>query len=86
MKEWDLLTLTCVRTLQGHKGPVNNISVSSKFIVSCSTDGHVRVWDREMPKTGGEDDNIQLQVIDNRNVNQQTTPRSFASEVPDITK
>ena len=76
------MTLTCIRTLQGHKGPVNGVTATSKFIVSCSTDGHIRVWDREMPKTGGEEDSIKLQVIDHRNVKLPTPPRSASSDGP----
>ena len=29
VKEWDLKTLVCVRSLQGHKGPVNDFKACS---------------------------------------------------------
>ena len=28
IKEWDLVNLTCVRSMQGHKGTVNDIKVN----------------------------------------------------------
>ena len=79
IKEWDVNTLACIRTLQGHKGPVNDFKVSDRFFVSCCTDGHIRVWDREIPKTGGEDDSIRMQIIDNRTQHSQKRPKSAVS-------
>ncbi|KAI0224248.1 hypothetical protein LSAT2_024736 [Lamellibrachia satsuma] len=45
VKEWDLLGMTCVRTLLGHKGVINDFKVTKERMVSCSSDGNVRVWD-----------------------------------------
>lgn len=29
MREWDLLTMTSVRVLQGHKGPIRDVKVGN---------------------------------------------------------
>lgn len=50
IREWDLVTMTSVRVLQGHKGPVRDIKVSSDRIVSCSDDGSIRIWDLFDPR------------------------------------
>ncbi|XP_067681342.1 uncharacterized protein [Haliotis asinina] len=50
VKEWDLSTMTCVRVLQGHKGPVRDIKVSAERAVTCSDDGTIRIWDFVLPK------------------------------------
>ncbi|XP_068731678.1 uncharacterized protein [Montipora capricornis] len=49
LKEWDVGTCTCLRSLQGHKGPVFCVKAAPHRIVSCSADGHTRVWDLDVP-------------------------------------
>jgi hypothetical protein len=31
VKQWDIGTMTCLRTLQGHKGPVQSVKVRAIF-------------------------------------------------------
>lgn len=35
MREWDLLTMTSVRVLQGHKGPIRDVKVRIFLVVPC---------------------------------------------------
>ncbi|XP_077998782.1 uncharacterized protein LOC144451749 [Glandiceps talaboti] len=49
IKEWDLNTMTCVRQLHGHKGPVRDIQITDDRLVSCSDDGNIRIWDLMTP-------------------------------------
>ena len=45
VKEWDLMTMTCVRYLQGPRGPVRDLKVDDRHIISCGDDGNIRIWD-----------------------------------------
>eukprot|EP00058_Branchiostoma_floridae_P011374 XP_002596862.1 hypothetical protein BRAFLDRAFT_99764 [Branchiostoma floridae] len=45
LKEWDLVTLTCLRSLHGHKGPIRQVKTLLHHVVSCSDDGFIRLWD-----------------------------------------
>lgn len=35
VREWDLLTMTSVRVLQGHKGPIRDVKVRICLVVPC---------------------------------------------------
>ncbi|XP_059140672.1 uncharacterized protein LOC131928617 isoform X2 [Physella acuta] len=48
VKEWDLKTMTCLRVLKGHLGPVRDVKVSDKRIVTCGDDGTTRIYDLDM--------------------------------------
>nr|XP_006813605.1 PREDICTED: mitochondrial division protein 1-like [Saccoglossus kowalevskii] len=56
VKEWDLNTMTCVRQLHGHKGPVRDVKISEDHLVSCSDDGNLRIWDLMTPLLKPPDD------------------------------
>ncbi|XP_036354980.1 lissencephaly-1 homolog B-like [Octopus sinensis] len=45
IKLWDLESRTCERTLYGHDHTVSSVTYSSRYIVSASRDGTVKVWD-----------------------------------------
>ena len=47
LKMWDSKIGAYLRSLRGHSGAVTSLSfsVDGSFLVSCSTDGTVRVWD-----------------------------------------
>lgn len=49
LKEWDVSTFTCLRSLQGHKGSVFCVKATPHRVVSCSADGHTRIWDLDIP-------------------------------------
>ncbi|XP_070576940.1 uncharacterized protein [Ptychodera flava] len=49
IKEWDLNTMTCVRQLHGHRGPVRDVQITDDRLVSCSDDGNIRIWDLMTP-------------------------------------
>lgn len=40
---WDLNTLLCVQTLQGHTGSVMSVLCWDKYLLSCSMDGTIKV-------------------------------------------
>jgi len=46
LKEWDLSTLTCVRTYQDHAKGIKAVSCNNSFIVSGSYDHSIKIWDR----------------------------------------
>ena len=46
VRVWDLAAQTCLRTLRGHTGAVNQvITLMDGRVASCSEDGTVRMWD-----------------------------------------
>ena len=49
-------------------------------MVSCSTDGHIRVWDTYAAALKADDDNVQMQVIDNRHPKPQQEGQSQEME------
>lgn len=55
VREWNLVTMTCVRTLVGHKGPVRDLQVARRRVVSVSEDGSCRIWEFHRPQTEGEE-------------------------------
>ena len=45
VKEWDLMTLTCLRSLVGCKGKILQIQIQKRFMVTVDTTGSIRIWD-----------------------------------------
>ena len=51
IKIWDLDSLNCVCTLEGHKDKINYFIQDKKgFIISCSSDDSIKFWDIEEEK------------------------------------
>ncbi|KAJ4158422.1 uncharacterized protein LMH87_008949 [Akanthomyces muscarius] len=48
---WDRATLTLVRQLRGHAGPVNAVQMRGNTVVSCSGDFLVKLWNLDTGKT-----------------------------------
>lgn len=62
LKEWDVSTCTCLRSLQGHKGPVFCVKAAPHRVVSCSADGFARIWDLvSLPEGKGQSKAIAFQ-------------------------
>ncbi|XP_072031068.1 uncharacterized protein [Amphiura filiformis] len=70
IKEWDLFSMTCVRALHGHRGPVRDVQATVDRVVSCSDDGNVRIWDLYTPclraGTKAAEDTIDTTTINQR--------------------
>ena len=47
IKVWDRKTGFCLRTLDGHRGPVNAVQLRGNFLVSASGDGVAKLWNLE---------------------------------------
>ena len=47
IKVWDRESGTCLRTLRGHRGPVNAVQLRGNFLVSASGDGVAKLWNLE---------------------------------------
>eukprot|EP01132_Coremiostelium_polycephalum_P010049 gene10049-12318_t len=48
IKVWDLTTMKCIKTLNGHTKSVKSIFVSGKYLFSASNDMSIKVWDLDM--------------------------------------
>ncbi|XP_074648509.1 uncharacterized protein LOC141903979 [Tubulanus polymorphus] len=85
LKEWDLNTLTCVRYLQGHKGAVKDVQVTDRYIVSCSEDGTIRIWDTDAPPLDPadttQDDTIPTTIVDKQKVG---SSKPFPTPLPPL--
>uniref|UniRef100_H2YGW0 Uncharacterized protein n=1 Tax=Ciona savignyi TaxID=51511 RepID=H2YGW0_CIOSA len=44
VKEWELVTMTCVRILQGHVNEVTGVLYTPKYLITSSRDSSVRLW------------------------------------------
>ncbi|XP_052211031.1 zinc finger CCCH domain-containing protein 63-like [Diospyros lotus] len=44
IRVWDLNTLLCVQTLQGHTGAVMSVLCWDKYLLSCSLDESIKAW------------------------------------------
>ncbi|XP_011675203.2 uncharacterized protein LOC756678 isoform X2 [Strongylocentrotus purpuratus] len=65
--EWVLDSMTCVRILQGHRGPVRDVQVSHGRVVSCSEDKTARIWDLSPPPLKpGDESGINPQLVNER--------------------
>ncbi|XP_041469450.1 uncharacterized protein LOC121419173 isoform X3 [Lytechinus variegatus] len=65
--EWVLESMTCVRILQGHRGPVRDIQVSNARVVSCSEDKTARIWDLSPPPLKpGDENGINPEIVNER--------------------
>lgn len=42
--EWDLYSMSCLRHLKGHNGPVNDLMAFEDKIISCGKDNKVIYW------------------------------------------
>ena len=43
---WDLLTGSCVHKLKGHSGAVQCLTATSDYVISCSVDDRLCIWER----------------------------------------
>ncbi|XP_078483712.1 uncharacterized protein LOC101242943 isoform X2 [Ciona intestinalis] len=44
VKEWELVTMRCVRILQGHVNEVTGVRCTARYLVTGSKDSSVRLW------------------------------------------
>ncbi|EXC08480.1 Zinc finger CCCH domain-containing protein 48 [Morus notabilis] len=45
IKQWDLDTLQCLRTVKRHSSAVMSLACWNNYLVSCSLDGTIKAWD-----------------------------------------
>jgi len=72
IKEWDLMTCACLRSLRGHSDTVYCIRASSKRVVSGSGDGSARIWDMasKLQQVGRNYDELNKNIIPTQVLNE----------------
>ena len=56
VKIWNLITKTCIQTLEGHTNIVwDVIQMGTGDLVSCSSDGDIIVWSKDKIKEEKEE-------------------------------
>jgi F-box/WD-40 domain protein 7 len=72
VRVWDVQTLECLATLQGHSGAVRALAASPRRVFSGSDDTTIKVWDSSrlvcLQTLHGHEDNVRVLAVGERHL------------------
>ncbi|ELT97361.1 hypothetical protein CAPTEDRAFT_218831 [Capitella teleta] len=75
IKEWDLSSMACVRSLLGHKMAVLDLKVTQRRIVSSSGDNQIRIWETQIPTSSQGDSSLREDTLPLKIIKQENEPK-----------
>lgn len=80
VREWHLASMTCIRSLAGHKAAVRDLQPTAKRVATVSDDAFVRLWEfRVPPPSAPENDLVKARLLDQSDPPQ---PKALPASLP----